>query len=185
MKKILLLSLSLLLIGCGDITASTNSSYVYDEAFSRHLSELLSFNDSDITYQEDYVFNLDYYLSQTETDDGTIVVLEFSYKNIFIEDIKIIALPLLTTSENVPSNICNIGYYDDKFCVGEELDIANNIYKGIRLMYKTYSDNEDVKILFNGLVNNQEVSYKFCIDYESFDDLNNEITEEKNDNNVE
>ena len=178
LKKCLLLSLSCVLFSCSDVSSEINSSYTYDESFSVHLSNLLDFNDTSITYQEDYKFNLECsYIVPENEEDNRIIVLEFSYKDVVIDNVRIIALPFSLTKENIPSSVSNIGYYDINYSLTNELDIENNQYKGIRIMYKTYSLDDDVKVSFYGDTEVESLSYMFYID--------NKTIEEKTNNNLE
>lgn len=174
MKKILLLCCALLLIGCDNGNTSSYSSNNYDESFSDNLHSLLIFNDKDSRYDSTYIFDFDcYYVIPENEDNVKVIVLEFSYNEVQIDNVKIIALPF--SYNTTPTSVVNIGYYGQNYTIGDgdTLDTKNNIYKGLRVMFKTYDIDDDVKVFFSGIYDeNKSFEKIFFIDKE---DINEKV----------
>lgn len=173
MKKILLLCCALLLIGCDNGNTSSYSSNNYDESFSNNLNSLLIFKDTRIVYDDStYIFDFDcYYVIPENEDNVKVIVLEFSYNEVQIDNVKIIALPF--SYNTTPTSVVNIGYYGQNYTIGDTLDTKNNIYKGLRVMFKTYDIYDDVKVFFSGIYDeNKSFEKIFFIDKE---DINEKV----------
>lgn len=163
MKKKIILCLSFLLVGCNNSNIQ-QSIVSNDQSFTSDLTSLFNFNDENIIFNENYPFNLKCYQTKSnEKNDYYVVTVEISYKDIKIDNVKIITLPSSIKIENKPKAISNVGYDNNNYILDNYVDVNNFVFKGFRISYLTDKKEDNIKISFKGQTENGNIDKIFYV----------------------